>query len=276
VPKEVTMAKVGARAAERISTGLKRFQPILDSARARDVNESDTVIIVTDMLQDVFGYDKYTDITSEHAIRGTYCDLAIKLDSKLSLLIEVKAIGLDLKDNHVKQAVDYAANQGCEWVVLTNGALWQAFRVAFEKPIQHELVLDVDVSKLSHKKNSDIELLWLVSREGLQKAGLEEYRVQRAALSRFTLAALLQTDPLLDVLRRELRRISPAATIDTEEIKSVLVSEVLKREALEGDKAAAATRLVGRAAKRSLRRAPKDKPDEPASESAADAAIPMD
>ena len=248
------MAKIGAKVAERISSGLKRFQPILDSARARDVNESDTVIIVTDILQYVLGYDKYADITSEHAIRGTYCDLAIKLDSKLALLIEVKAIGLDLKDGHVKQAVDYAANQGCEWVVLTNGVLWQAFRVSFEKPIQHELVLDLDLSKLSHKKSADIELLWLISREGIQKASLEGYRTQRAALSRFTLAALVQTDPLLDVFRRELRRISPDATIETEEIKSVLINEVLKREVLEGDKAAAAKRTVSRSANRSLRK----------------------
>src|SRR5262245_41150840 len=110
------MAPVPARVADRIRSALKKYQPILAAAKQRDVNESDTVVIVTDVLQEVFGYDKYAEITSEHAIRCTYCDLAIKIDSKLSLLIEVKAIGLDLKDNHIKQAVDYAANQGCDWV----------------------------------------------------------------------------------------------------------------------------------------------------------------
>jgi hypothetical protein len=249
------MTKIAAKVAERISSGLKRFQPILDSARARDINESDTVVIVTDMLQYILGYDKYAEITSEHAIRGTYCDLAIKLDGKLSLLIEVKAIGLSLKDNYVKQAVDYASNQGCDWVVLTNGILWHAFRITFAKPIEHELVLDIDLSKLSPKKATDIELLWLISREGVQKAGLEQYRSQREALSRFTLAALLQTDSILDVLRRELRRISPDAKIESEDICAVLTNEVLKREALEGEKAQAATRAVARAANRTLRKA---------------------
>ena len=38
------------RVAERISTGLKRFQPILAAAKSRDVNESDTSMIVTDVL----------------------------------------------------------------------------------------------------------------------------------------------------------------------------------------------------------------------------------
>ena len=61
------MAKLPKRAATRIAAGLKRFQPILTSARSRDVNESDTAVIVTDLLHDVFGYDKYLrDHIREH------------------------------------------------------------------------------------------------------------------------------------------------------------------------------------------------------------------
>src|SRR4051812_34306163 len=123
------MSKLSKKTIERITVGLKRFQPVLQSAKDRDVNESDTVVIVADLLQDVFGYDKYAEITSEHMIRGTFCDLAVKLDGALALLIEVKAIGLELKDAHIKQAVDYAANQGCDWVVLTNGIVWRVYKV---------------------------------------------------------------------------------------------------------------------------------------------------
>ena len=53
------MATIPAKVAARMSAVLKRFQPILLSARSRDVNESDTVVIVTDLLHDLFGYDKY-------------------------------------------------------------------------------------------------------------------------------------------------------------------------------------------------------------------------
>ena len=35
--------------------------------------------LVKDLLAEVFGYDKYAELTSEHAIRGTYCDLAVKV-----------------------------------------------------------------------------------------------------------------------------------------------------------------------------------------------------
>ena len=78
---------VPSRVLSRLVSGLKKFQPILENAKTRDVNESDTVTILVDILQDVFGYDKYTDITSEHAIRGTFFDLAIKHVGNLIILI---------------------------------------------------------------------------------------------------------------------------------------------------------------------------------------------
>lgn len=74
------MSSVSAKAAARIASGLKKYQPIIATQKARDVNESDTVVIVADVLQDVFGYDKFKEITTEHSIRGTFCDLAIKVE----------------------------------------------------------------------------------------------------------------------------------------------------------------------------------------------------
>src|SRR5436189_5633277 len=92
---------------------------------------------------------------------GTYCDLAIKLEGKLTTLSEVKAVGIDLKDQHVKRAVDYAANQGVDWVLLTNGIRWCVYNVRFTKPIQHELVVDIDFSKRSARSERDLEHLYL-------------------------------------------------------------------------------------------------------------------
>jgi hypothetical protein len=91
------MTPTPTRVANRLVTSIKRFQPVLSSAKTRDANESDTVIIVTDMLSEVFGYEKYAEITSEHAIRGTYCDLATMLNGKVQLLIEAKAVGIELR-----------------------------------------------------------------------------------------------------------------------------------------------------------------------------------
>ena len=257
---------IPAKAADRIKSELKRFQPILQSAKTRDVNESDTVVIVTDLLQYVFGYDKYSEITSEHMIRGTYCDLAVKLENRLAFLLEVKAIGSDLKDSHVKQAIDYATNQGVDWVGLTNGHLWRVYKVTFSKPIDFEVVVDIDLLTMSHKDASALEMLGLIAKEGWQRSRLVEHHAHRQALSRYTLAALILSEPVLDVMRRQLRRVSPDTRVTGEDLRASLESEVLKREVLEGEKATAAARQVARAEARALRKAKEDvaKDDAPA------------
>lgn len=247
------MAKVPTKVAERIVAGIKRFQPILAAAKSRDVGESDTVTIIVDMLAEIFGYDKYSEITSEHAIRGTFCDLATKIDGVLQLLIEVKAIGLELKEAHVKQAVDYAANQGVDWVVLTNGVSWKVFKVTFAKPIDQELVIDIDFSVLNSRNQKDVESLYLLCKEGWIKSVLGEFHTQKQALSRFFLGALLMSDPILQVLRRELRRLSPDVRVETEEILAVLTSEVIKREVTEGDQAKEAAKRIARVAAKALK-----------------------
>ena len=253
------MTSIPKRVADRISAGIKRFQPILSAARSRDVNESDTVVIVTDLLQEIFGYNKYTEITSEHMIRGTFCDLAVKLNGRLEFLIEVKAIGLDLKEQFVKQAVDYAANQGVEWVALTNGVTWRVYRVTFAKPISNELVVDLDLLSISHRNADHLNLVGLLAKEGWQKARLGDYHLQRQALSRFTLGALLLTEPVVELLRREIRKMAPEVKIDARQISEVLQAEVLKREVLEGEKADSARKQVARAAANRAARAAKAK-----------------
>lgn len=240
------MAKIPAKVCARLIEGLKRFQPVVTSAQTRDLNEADTSRIVTDVLADVFGYDKYSEITSEFSIRNTYCDLAVKLNGKPKLLIEVKAVGIELKDNHIKQAVDYAANQGMDWVVLTNGVIWQVFKIIFGKPVDKEEVVSFNVTELNPKSDSDIEMLFLLAKEGLTNSALAEYHAQVKAVNRFTLSAIIQSDPITKSLRRELSRLSPDVKISLEDVQEVLVNEVLKREVVDAEEAKEAVRRVQR------------------------------
>jgi hypothetical protein len=241
------------KVAERLSTGLKRFQPIISSARARDANESDTSMIVTDMMAELFGYDKYSEVTKELAIRGTYCDLATKIEGKYQMLIEVKAVGIDLKDSHIKQAVDYASNKGIEWVALTNANNWKVFRVIFAKPIDFEVVLDIELLTLSFKSEAHLESLFLLTRESMLKSGLYAFHDQIQATNKFYLGAILLSDPVVESIRRELKRITPEVKVPIEDLRNVLMQDVLKREVIEGEKAEIARKKVQKVARKLLR-----------------------
>ena len=50
--------KMTKKTEDRIKSALPKFQKILSVAKDRDLNESDTVSIISDILADVFGYDK--------------------------------------------------------------------------------------------------------------------------------------------------------------------------------------------------------------------------
>ncbi len=243
---------VPKRVVDRIERTLKAFQGILEQQRARDVSEADTVTIVKDVLSDVFGFDKYAELTSEHSIRGTYCDLAVKIDAKLAFLIEVKAIGLELKDSHVKQAIDYASNQGCEWVVLTNAIEWRLYHVMFKKPIDKQEIAHFNLLTARTKNEDDIEKIYLLTREGFTKSSLADYRDRKDATSRFMLAAIiLNSESVQSAIRREIRRTTEIA-VDESIIDKMLRDEVIKRETIEGPEADAANRRVLKSADRRI------------------------
>src|SRR3990170_3605874 len=258
---------IPTKIARRLADGIKRFQPIISSAKARDANESDTSMIVTDMMAELFGYDKYSEITKELAIRGTYCDLATKIEGKFQMLIEVKAVGIDLKENHIKQAVDYASNKGIEWVALTNANNWKVFKVIFSKPIDFEIVLDIDLLTLSFKNETHLESIFLLTRESMLKSGLYAYHDQIQATNKFYLGAIILSDSVLEAIRRELRRITPDIKVLIEDLRNVLIQDVLKREVIEGEKADIAKKKVHKVARKLLRAKKENSASEPSSES---------
>lgn len=233
------MVSISTKTKDRLVSGLKKFQPILIKMRTADVNESDTVTVIADMLADIFGYDKYLEITSEFAVKKTFCDLAIMLDGKPSFLIECKAIGLTLKDDHIRQATNYAADSGIEWVILTNGIDWKIYKVLFIKPIDKELVYEFDLSALNPKRQVDLETLYYLCREAFiktSKTGLDELHTKMQILNKFMLAQLIQSEPVLDAIRKQLKKLSADLKPTNDELGQIVRDELLKREVTEGEK----------------------------------------
>lgn len=253
------------RVSERLVRTVVKFRQILQIAKDRDVNESDTVSIIKDMLSEVFGYDKYLDVTSEFAVRGTFCDLAIKIDNKVEFMIEAKAIGLELKDGHLRQAIEYGANKGVQWVILTSGMLWRIYKIRFEQPISYDLVCEFNFSDLDPKNEEHLEKLFIICKEGLAKDARGEFHERILTVNRFVLGALVLGDEVVNVIRRELRKLSDGVLVAPEEVVKVLSAEVLKRDVLEGDDALRAAARVRRFYCKATR-----KPRESSSEKAAE------
>ena len=242
--------KVSKRFADRATPALRRYQKLFESARTRDVNESDTSVMVSDFLADVLGYNKYEDITTEFAIKSQFCDLAIKRNGRIQYLIEVKSAGTDLRENHLNQAIAYGAREGIEWVILTNGAEWQAHRLGFGQPVTNDLVFSIDLLDAELRRPQLLEKLYLISKEAGDGSIIDRYHRHKEATSRYVLAQLLLDGPVLSTLRRQIRTLYPGLKVTTDRIAELLRDEVVKRDALEGEKAAAGERQVRRAGRK--------------------------
>lgn len=247
--------KIPKKVQDRLVAGLRRYQPIVRSLAERDISEADTVTVIKDMLSEIFGYDKYVELTSEQQIRGTFCDLAIKVEGKVHYLAEVKSAGTSLNDNHLRQAVNYGAHQGIEWIILTNAIIWKVYRIKFGQPIDWQEVYCFDMGQISARSADDLGKLCMLCRESVSTDALQDYHRQAQILNRYVVAELLLSEPMIGLLRREFRRLFNGLKASDEELRILLSNEVIKRDTLDGDSPKIARALVKKANGPAVRRA---------------------
>ena len=201
---------------DEIKKSVKSFLPILAQAKGRNANESDTGNIVHKFFQDVLGWD-FMDITSEYKIKSTYCDLAIKVDGDILLLIEVKAIGLNLKEEHLTQASNYAANEGVKFVVLTNGEQYRLYHVGLSDKINVSMVFELNLG--GELTAEDYTELYLLSKYSLTKGQIEDYWDQEQTLNPDNLVEALMSDEVMNAMVKYFRT-NFEIKIDAANIKS--------------------------------------------------------
>jgi hypothetical protein len=248
---------------DRIAARFKQLQAVASLQRDRDVSEADTVTVVKDVFAELFGYDKYAELTSEQQVRGTFCDLAVRLDGKIRLLVEVKSAGTSLNESHLRQALNYGANQGIEWVVLTNAVVWQLHKIGFNQPISSELVASFSLEDLNPNKEDDLQLMFLLSREGFLVNAMGAFHERSLLVNRYIVAQIMSSEIVASLIRRELRKLFEDVKIDAIQIQDMIANEVLKRDVVEGEKAKDAQVRIKKAASRLARLETKEKLPEP-------------
>ena len=233
---------------------VKNYVHILKRAKERDVNESDTIKIIIDMLSDILGYDKFLEITGEYEVKGKYCDIAIKVDNNLHFLIECKAIGIDLKENHLNQALFYSERLGIDWAILTNGIQWNIYKINFGKPISISYLFDIDFLEEKHNDPQFHEKLYLLSKEAISKSAIDLYHEEKCIINKYNISAILQKKSVLNIVRRELKAFSKKIKVDRQQILDIIRNDILKRELLESDEALDAAKKVKKISKQKAKR----------------------
>src|SRR5829696_4726281 len=194
-----------AEARERLKSGVRRFTKPLNDLIERDANEGDTRMLVNRLLTDVLGYDEFNELTTEYAVKGEFADYGIRIERDLVAFVEVKRVATKLGAKHLRQAEMYAVNEGVEWIILTNASEWRAYHLSAGLPVEIDLALDVNLvgdETVARKA----EQLFYLSRESLKRHLLDEVWKARRATSPKSLASVIVSAPVVEAVRKELRR----------------------------------------------------------------------
>lgn len=218
-------------ARERVRGAIRKFAKPLTDLIARDANEGDTRLFVTDFLCYALGYDKYEDLTTEYQVKGEFADYGVRIDKQLIAFIEVKRCTTKLGVKHLRQVEMYAVNEGVEWIILTNGAVWQVYHVTGGLPVVVDLALDVDLTGEGTIGQKTAELFYL-TREALKRRAIDDLWKAKAATSPKSLGKALVSDPVVEAVRKELRR-STGQGVDSKEIRRLLTETVLRPECFD-------------------------------------------
>ena len=193
-------------AMKQVQQNLKKFITILQSASQKDINESDTSNIINDILGDVLGYDKFFDVTTEYKIKGQYADYGIRINDKIYAFIEVKAINITLNQQHLFQVASYAVHEGVDWVILTNGNVWQLYRIEDNKPVKLLLISSVDLFD-KEKRFSEKSLLFSAfHKKSLMNGYIDRLWKEKTCVNPETIKKILYSKSGIDFLRKEVRR----------------------------------------------------------------------
>jgi predicted type IV restriction endonuclease len=181
------------------------------------------------VFEEVMGYDPMTEISREAVVKGKYIDLAMKIGGVIRFLVEVKSAGTVLRDRHTDQARSYAAEGNFPWVVLTNGVAWNLYHLTFQEGIEYDVVFAVDLAAQLFEEVADT--LAILHRDSIRKDLHEEYWKKKSALSAQSIGRAIFTEPVLRMIRREIRR-AEEMSVDEDHLVAA-IRELLSVEARE-------------------------------------------
>ncbi|OFY84926.1 MAG: hypothetical protein A3F72_18260 [Bacteroidetes bacterium RIFCSPLOWO2_12_FULL_35_15] len=204
----------------KLFNSLKKYSKQYLNKKLTELDESGTRLMINSFLTDVLGFAPIEEIKTEYMIRGTYADYVIQIKGNRKFLVEVKSLSLNLSDKHLRQAINYGANEGIEWALLTNGKNFDFYKIIFEKPIDYRKVFSLDLSDPS-KLKSYVEFLQHLHKEGVVNKGLEMLWNKCIALDPANVAGFLYSPTVTNFLKKSLK-LKYKHKFSEEEIKTAI------------------------------------------------------
>lgn len=204
----------------KLLNSLKTYKKKYLDKKISELDESGTRLMINSFLSDVLEYVPIDEIKTEYMIKGTYADYVIQLNGQRRFLVEVKALSFDLNAKHLRQTVNYGANEGIEWALLTNGRSFDFYKIIFNQPIESFKVFSINLSDQASLKQA-VELIQFLHRESVIKKGLKILWNKCEATDPMNIASILYSKEIINIIRRMIRNKNGEKCTEEDIIKGI-------------------------------------------------------
>jgi len=207
---------------------IEDLQKKLEKYKKEKLGETATRTIFIDPLLQSLGWDVTNpeDVQLEYStVGGGFVDYAPKLNREPVLLIEAKGLNDSLNDKAISQVVAYAASEGIEWCVLTNGIDYKVYKSTENVKAPDKLLYEVSIDPKDAGQRTIKEVAELLNRFS-KEAMLDEVLDEHGELV-FTTAKIrkavdvLFNDPPSNLIKM-IRKIANDEKIKPQQIKDAL------------------------------------------------------
>lgn len=174
-------------------TALKNYKKRYLDKNLTELDESGTRLMINSFLSDVLGYQPLEEIKTEYMIKGTYADYLIQINAVRHFLVEVKALSFQLTEKHLRQTINYGANEGIEWAMLTNGKVFEFYRILFNQPIEGRKIFSFDISDSNTFKDA-VKQIQFLHRDAVVKGGLKSLWNKCEAVDPLNVAGIIYSN----------------------------------------------------------------------------------
>lgn len=181
---------------QKLLNELKVYRKKFLDGQIVELDESGTRLLINTFLTDVLGYKPIEEIKTEYMIKGTYADYVIQIAKTRHFLVEVKALSYTLSEKHLRQTINYGANEGIEYALLTNGKNFEFYKIIFEKPINSRLIFTLDLSDQTKFKEA-VEYLQHLHRDSVIKNTFKALWNKCEASDPYNVSGILCSSPVL-------------------------------------------------------------------------------
>ncbi len=189
---------------QKLAAALKAYRKEFLEGGRKELDESGTRIMINRFLSDVLGYKQLEEIKTEYMIKGTYADYVIQVNKTRHFLVEVKALSFQLSEKHLRQTVNYGANEGIEYALLTNGKNFEFYKIIFAQPISSHLIFALDLSDASNIKTAVANLQHL-HKESVIKNSFKPLWNKCEATDPYNIAGILCSDAVLTCIKKMIK-----------------------------------------------------------------------